>query len=355
MAQDQVKKIISDQLKKRDEHVFLEHLSDDYRNLFLEYISALSQKEVLASDKAINRLCNKLQLCDSYNRDKCFQGISEIIFWIYAIRMNYDFEIDKKLHTKNEKNNSDVDIQISKNGHRFNIEVKTPTQTQKSDESIINVNMPFRFSKSKNAQDRIMENINCEVVKKIIDNSNGQFVASEQHKNNDNKVIEYLRSGQTKFTYDSNSINILALSIPSQEMNDYWGYLYNPYTGIFTEGFEGIFLDKNNEPIKHSDFDKVDVIYLTNIVEGHIRSIKDFDSWKLENYCSIFCFNPFSQRIKNKSDIEVCRELNEILPNDTFQFEKEHEERNKKGAKIGIPTDPIFFTEYLYDHYPQLK
>ncbi len=112
-------------------------------------------------------------------------------------------------------------------------------------------------------------------------------------------------------------------------MDNYWGYLYNPFTGIFTDQFAGKFFDKENNEVKYSDFDKVDVVYLTNIVEGHIRCFKDFDSWKLENYCGIFCINPFSQRTKNHSDLEVYKKLLEILPNDTIRFEKERDSRNR--------------------------
>lgn len=42
---------------------------------------------------------------------------------------------------------------------------------------------------------------------------------------NDNKVIEYLRSCQTKFNYEANSINVLVISVSSQQMQDYWGYI----------------------------------------------------------------------------------------------------------------------------------
>ena len=43
-------------------------------------------------------------------------------------------------------------------------------------------------------------------------------------------MIEYLRSCQTKFNYEANSINVLVISVSSQQMQDYWGYIYNPFT-----------------------------------------------------------------------------------------------------------------------------
>lgn len=355
ITEEQIKNKIYSYLIKQNEHVILEHMPDEYFNLFWNNITKLCNGGVLTSAKSVVKLCNKLQLLGSYNRNKCFQGLSEMIFWLYAIRMNYNFETDKRLHSKNENNNSDIDIQIMKNGYRFNIEVKTPNQREKTGESILNVTIPFRSFNRKDIQDEELSKVNSKITQAIINNSQGKYTTYKQTKIDDNKVVEYLRSGQTKFTFEPGSINILALSVTSNQMDNYWGYLYNPFTGIFTDQFVGKFFDKNNNEVKYSDFDKVDVVYLTNIVEGHIRCIKDFDSWNLENYCSIFCINLFSQRTKKNSDIEVYKTLLETLPNDTIQFEKERELRNKQGEDMGISTDPIFFSEYIYDHFNILK
>lgn len=141
------------------------------------------------------------------------------------------------------------------------------------------------------------------------------------------------------------------MSVASHQMNDYWGYLCNPYTGIFTDQFTGKFFDKNHNEIKHSDFDKVDVIYLTNIVEGHLRYLKDFDSWKLENYSNIFIINPFSQRTRKCSDVEAYKKLLEILPNDTLKFNSEYDKSNLQMAIFGLRNNPIFCLEYLHNNY----
>lgn len=141
------------------------------------------------------------------------------------------------------------------------------------------------------------------------------------------------------------------MSVASHQMNDYWGYLCNPYTGIFTDQFTGKFFDKNHNEIKHSDFDKVDVIYLTNIVEGHLRYLKDFDSWKLENYSNIFIINPFSQRTRKCSDVEAYKKLLEILPNDTLKFNSEYDKSNLQMAILGLRNNPIFCLEYLHNNY----
>lgn len=326
-------------------------MPDEYFNLFWDSISTLHKGGILTSSKSVDKFCNKLQLRNSYNKNKCFQGLSEMMFWLYSIRMNYDFEIDKQLHIKSENNNSDIDIQILKDGYCFNIEVKTPNQIEKTGESVLNITIPFRVFDRKELQDEKLGKVTDNLAQEIIGNSHRKYTASKQTKIDDNKVIEYLKSGQTKFTHEEKSINVLALSVTSHQMSDYWGYLYNPYTGIFTDQFAGKFFDKNRNEVKHSDFDKVDVIYLTNIVEGHLRCLKDFDSWKLENYCSILFINPFSQRTRKRSDFEAYRKLLEILPNDTLKFKNEHDKRNKQLEKTGIPIDPIFFFEYLHENY----
>lgn len=351
ITETEVKNRIYSYLIEKKEHIILDYMPDEYFNLFWNNISILYQGGILSSSKSVKKFCNKLQLNCTYNKDKCLQGLSEMIFWLYAIRMKYEFNIDKKLHSKAENNNSDIDIQIVKDGYRFNIEVKTPNQIKKLDDSILNITIPFRSFEKKENQDEVMKEFNNEITQTIINNSQGKYTAYEQAKINDNKVIEYLKSGQTKFTYEANCINILVLSVPSGQMDNYWGYLCNPFTGIFTDQFEGKFHDEDGNDIRYQDFDKVDVIYLTNIVEGHRRSFNDFDSWKLENYCSIFIINPFSKRTREKSDIEGYKKLLEILPNDTIKFKNERDERNKKGRQLGISTDLIFFTEYLYDHY----
>lgn len=118
------------------------------------------------------------------------------MFWLYSIRMNYNFDIDQRLHPKSENNNSDIDIQIIKDGYRFNIEVKTPNQIEKTDESILNITIPFRAFDKKEIQDEKLGKVTDDLAQKIISNSQGKYTASKQTKIDDNKVIEYLKSGQ---------------------------------------------------------------------------------------------------------------------------------------------------------------
>ena len=312
ITEEQIKNKIYNQLMKQNEHIIKDHMAYEYFNLFWNNISLLYKGGILTSSKSVDKFFNKLQLMNSYNRNQCFQGLSEMMFWLYSIRMNYDFEIDKQLHTKSEYNNSDIDIQILKDGYRFNIEVKTPNQIEK-DESVFNISIPFRVYDNKEIQDEKLRKVIDNFSKRIISNSQGKYTATKQTKIDDNKVIEYLKSGQKKFNFEERSINVLALSVTSNQMNDYWGYLCNPSSGIFTDKFAGLFFDKNNKEV-----------------------------------------NPFSQRTRKCSDIEAYKKLLEILPNDTLKFKSEHDKRNRELEKTDIPIDLIFFYEYLHDNYKLL-
>lgn len=182
ITEEQIQNKIYRYLVEQNEHVILERMPDHYYNLFWNSISILYEGGILTTAKSVEKFCNKLQLRGSYNRDKCLQGISEMVFWLYAIRRNYSFKIDKQLHTKNEKNNSDVDIQIVKDGYTFNIEVKTPNQVKKTDESILNITIPFRSFERKDIQDEEVRKINRDISQAIINNSQGRYTAYEQTK-----------------------------------------------------------------------------------------------------------------------------------------------------------------------------
>lgn len=351
MTENEVINKIYGYLKNQNEHTIMENMTNESVSLFWENISVLYKAGVLQNNKAVKRFCDKLRIRTGYDRDQCLQGLSEMVFWLYAIKNSYTYEMDKKL--KNQEN-TDVDIQLLKYGYKFNIEIKTPKQVKEDDDKVLGVNIPFRSFKNKDTQKTYIDKLEKEVFPQIINKPDGMYTGYNISKINDNKVIEYLRSCQTKFNYEANSINVLVISVSSQQMQDYWGYIYNPFTGIFTEDFKNSFYDKSGKDVKHNDFDAVDVIYLTNIVEGHIRKIEGFDPWKLENYCGIFCINPFSVRTKDKKDIEVYEKLLNILPNDTILFEKEHDQANQRGKEMNISVDPIFMQEYISEHYPKL-
>lgn len=353
ISEEQIKNQIFEKLMRQEDHIIKERMQDEYFNQFRSNISLLIENGLLVSAKSVNKFCSKLQLNTSYNRDQCLQGISEMIFWLYAIRKGYTFYIDKKL---NPNNNSDVDIQIENEGLKFNIEIKTPNQIIKTDGSTLNLTIPFRIYGNKTEQEEAVASVEENVMPNLINNSDGKYTNYSKTKINDNKVIEYLRSGQTKFDYETNSLNVLVVALPSQQMNDYYLYLNNPYSGIFRQSFKRKFFDKEGREVSHADFDKVDVVYLTNMIEGHIRYFKDFNSWELENYCGVFVFNQFSQKANDTHIIEKYKKLIDLISNDTLRFNEERLKSNQRMAPIiGMPENPIFFYEYIGKHYKILK
>lgn len=133
-------------------------------------------------------------------------------------------------------------------------------------------------------------------------------------------------------------------------MQNYWGYLYNKFTGIFTNGFDENFRDADKNIIKHSDFDKVDVIYLANRVSGHIKPNDLYDSWNLDTYCNLICFNPFSAKNTSNDIKKIC----DLLPNDNLKFEQLLKQRQIHSDKLRIPFDGMCVKEYVYDNYKLL-
>ena len=124
------------------------------------------------------------------------------------------------------------------------------------DDKVLGVNIPFRSFKNKDTQKTYIDKLEKEVFPQIINKPDGMYTGYNISKINDNKVIEYLRSCQTKFNYEANSINVLVISVSSQQMQDYWGYIYNPFTGIFTEDFKNSFYDKSGKDVKHNEKEK---------------------------------------------------------------------------------------------------
>ncbi|MCB2300861.1 hypothetical protein [Clostridium tagluense] len=344
--------IIYKRLREKDEHVINTKITYDYYNRFWIYVKLLYDKGVLKTQRDINQLCNKLQLGKEYNLEKYFQGISEMIFWIYACNQKLEFEMDKKLR---EDNNHDVDLQIKKGGYIFNIEIKCPQFINLTNKDTLNLNFPFR-SVDKEVLNNEMKILRSDYLQKILDDSDGKYKEIKPQKINDNKVIEYLRSCQDKFVYGGEkSINVLVISLQSSEMQDYWGYMYNRYTGIFTNGFKNKFTDKGGNVVNHSDFDKIDVVYITNIVSGHIKVNDKFDSWSLNTYCNLLCINPFSFKRTKKNNVSNYDELFLLLPNDNLKFEEGLEKCQLEGKKIGKPLDAIYLLEYIYDYYKLLR
>lgn len=237
MDKNEVIEKIYSNLQTKEKHALKDFCTLKYYNKFWNCIELLCDNNMLNTKNKLSSFCIKMQLGKEYKIDKYYQGISEMLFWIYAISKKYSFEVDKKLRVDA---NTDIDVQIREDDYTFNIEIKCPkVENVIKNPNKLKINTCFRSLKKdefSNTIDDIKKFFECEVV----DKSEGKYDGVEISKLNDNRIITFLKSAQDKFiNSDNNSINILVISLQSSEMQDYWGYLYNQFTGIFTKGFDG--------------------------------------------------------------------------------------------------------------------
>lgn len=148
-------------------------------------------------------------------------------------------------------------------------------------------------------------------------------------------------------------INVLVISIPSYEMSRYWGYLYNGYSGIFTNSFSEKYEVRdesgNRRILTEEEICYTDVVYLTNIPSGHMKINDQFDPWDLDAYCGLLCINPHS--IKSKK-YRIHQDLYDLLPNQNSEFELEYDQISSKGTNKEILQRQLdFFSNFLHSHY----
>ena len=129
---------------------------------------------------------------------------------------------------------------------------------------ILKIDPLFRTVTDKELYKREMSKALNEVAQPVIKNSDGRFKGYKIKKIADEKLRDFLKSGQSKFpASDNTSINILAIAVPITNFENYWAYLYNAFSGLFVKSNNGI--------CPPTDYDKIDVVYLTALVTGHTK------------------------------------------------------------------------------------
>ena len=332
------------------EHSINNFCAYQYYNDFWNSVSFLEQSGFFHSKKIINEFCNKLKIGVKYNHSQFLQGVSEMMFWIYCSKQKYDFNIDVQL---NKIKNTDVDIQIKHKNYIFNLEIKCPTlDNNKISNNTLKINTGFRTIPKEILQDQLTE-INEEVFQKIIHNSDGEYTNLQYQKLHDTKILSYLSSCKDKFNLnEKNTINVLLIALPSNMLQSYWGYLYNPFSGIFTDKFPNTYYNqKENRYYNINDLEMTDVVILSNLVSGHLKPNDIFNSWNLKNYFNLLCRNIHSHKFKTDRNNEGFKILYELLPNDNLGFESQWEKLKLYQEQNNIPLDPIFLDTYLYNNY----
>lgn len=276
-------KLINERLVNNKCHPF--NSQKKYFDDFIGFLKRFPYEALYDSRRKRESLLTKLQLCSNtqYNPLTYCQGISEIVMYFNALQQGLSFTPEKKL----TDNNTDIDIQICTDIATYNIEIKSPTFSSSINNPGILIENLFRTTKINWTKE--LENIEHINIKK----------------NDDNKLCEYLKSAQTKFCNSSSSIcNILFIALPITEIQRFFGYISNGYSGLFV----------TNPPIQllsPVDFDKTDVIILSNIVDGHTFSYNNINSsWMLNEYFNLMISSPFKS-----IDSSVAQELLNIIPN----------------------------------------
>ena len=162
-------------------------------------------------------------------------------------------------------------------------------------------------------------------------------------KTNDNKVKTYLESAQSKFPDSPSDLNILVISLPSNELQKYYLYIGNPYSGILNGGLDQFDLSSDQ-------INRIDYVMLTNIVSGHDKFV-NIDVWDLNNYCIIFLKNPYSIGLNNQTK---RIDLLNVFPNDCKRIWEYKCKIAPQYTLSDYPIDEWILNSYLVDNYSDL-
>jgi len=215
-------------VKDNNEHPF--HMYPQYYDNFLKYFRSESVMAMFKTKKKRSALLSKLQLNCKYNRATYCQGVSEIMLWLYFANQNVTFETEKKVA---EANQMDVDLHIQEGCFIYNIEIKSPT-VQVTSQNTLHFHVPFRTI-SKDESERAINAFKQEFGESLLSAERSTFTNIQVDKINDNKLVDYLKSANEKFPEPSPfHCNILFTTVQTTDISDYFGYLVNGWTGIFT-------------------------------------------------------------------------------------------------------------------------
>lgn len=310
--------------------------SSRYYRDFLDKVTLIANDSMQNTKQKLKSLKLKLQLTDNFNQFTYYQGISEMMLWMFCLEKNLKFSLEKKLSSEN---NRDVDVQIVEKSYTFNIEVKCP-EFELSDKSILNIQNAFRTIPKEQADVAVNEFKNF--LTDRLDNKKTPYNGIEISKINDNKLVDYLKSGQEKFSDNGDStLNILMVAVRSTDLQTYWQYLYNAYSGLFT----------SNSFCNNDEYSKVDIVLLTNIIEGHENPSEEYNSWEIKNYCNLICLNPFN--IKDGELSEKYKSFLDMFPNSKVQFEEYYKKFKEAIKNKPVPDlELLLFPHYMYDYHP---
>ena len=274
------------------------------------------------------------------SENQIIQASAEILLTTHFCNFESSRNIGLQIGTDvkvNPSSNKDVDIQICKDTLKLNIEVKTPEQDF-IEKGKFHAMLPHRYPNVERAEN----NADLKKIADILKMQSG--METQILKTNDNKLKDYIESGNAKFgECSSDALNILVIMCTSKQMGNYMLYLLNPHSGLITPStYDGTL-----------DFSKIDYIAISNAVEGIVRSCEyDFDINDFSNYVTLF-FSP-RREVLNKGD--VAKLLWSIMPNNCKQFSDFEIRHSVELERNGIPQDMHYlfmWSDYLAEHHSE--
>ncbi len=272
-----------------------------YLTDFIEMLSFFENYNSLLYKKIISKL-NGPNLDDI---QVYLQNISELVIIYYILRRyNNNFILEPKY---NGEKNPECCFDVC--NMTINIEVKCPNYYKRIGEEQqngINILPGYRYD-NKEFADIVIDDLHhtCYISNPI-----------NQISLMDNKLKDYLCSGNQKFPNNSSHFNILVISLEIfNDLDEWYRYLYGK-KGVFT-----------NDSFFKGEYDNIDAILLTNIVAGHKGNFRnDINLWCLDNYFNLLYPNSLFLSEDKKKFYKNCGI--DIFGNETklfFQYIKEIE------------------------------
>lgn len=259
---------------------------------------------IMTYSKKKERFISKLQLSSKkFDENQFLQDICEITVASHFAKLLPEiFEYEKKVSppmdvdfafcipiTKNDGENNMPHLRLNCN---FHFEVKCPQINSDNDrKDVIKIYPNSRFP-SREMKDSIIE----ELKHKIAGYKNSIEIPRQ-----DNKLKDFLLSAQLKFKQSCDcDVNVLIVCCDGElEMQNWRNYVVDP-GGFFTE----------NPMIPKGDFEKIDMIILTNVLNRHRMQENQVttltDPWSFDKSFNIAYINPLKA---NKWQIAVLPSL----------------------------------------------
>lgn len=334
---------VVEEINENEFHPLHRFCSYNYYTDFFSMAEILFAHGYFNTQKERKSFFNRMQFNSKFSEMRYYQGVSELLFIYFALDHQLTFVTDKKLLLNS---NNDIDLQITDNGFHYNVEIKCPAFDVCNSPEILKIDPLFRTVTDKELYKREMSKALNEVAQPVIKNSDGRFKGYKIKKIADEKLRDFLKSGQSKFpASDNTSINILAIAVPITNLENYWAYLYNAFSGLFVKSNNGI--------CPPTDYDKIDVVYLTALVTGHTKPKDTYNSWKLSSYCNLLCKNPFSRKYQN-GFYEGYKSALELFPNSTSCFEEFYSGVSESADKAQRPLQGLMFPTFFDEYFPYL-